>query len=118
MIQLYLAILGIIAFLSLKPDFLHLFSLKTPILGRFHQRKVTVPCASSMRKGVKKVKQNKKRFSRLFLQISRYKTPTSLAVTTDKDDAYWRSKVTNGIIYYIKILREITSICVYGKVAN
>ena len=33
---------------------LHLFSLKTPILGRFHQRKVTVPCASSMRKGVKK----------------------------------------------------------------
>jgi len=42
--------------------FLHLFSfllrLKTPILGRFHetralcQRKVTVPCASSMRKGV------------------------------------------------------------------
>jgi hypothetical protein len=29
------------------------FSLvKTPILGRFHQRKVTVPCASSMRKGV------------------------------------------------------------------
>jgi hypothetical protein len=33
--------------------FLHLFSLKTPILERFHQRKVTVPCASSMRKGVK-----------------------------------------------------------------
>ena len=32
---------------------LHLFSLKTPILGRFHQRKVTVPCASSMRKGLK-----------------------------------------------------------------
>jgi hypothetical protein len=31
---------------------LHLFSLKTPIMGRFHQRKVTVPRAFSMRKGV------------------------------------------------------------------
>ena len=25
--------------------YLHLFSLKTPILERFHQRKVTLPCA-------------------------------------------------------------------------
>jgi hypothetical protein len=32
--------------------------LKTPILGRFHQRKVTVPCAFSMRKGVIKVDIN------------------------------------------------------------
>ena len=37
--------------------FLHLFSLKTPILGRFHQRKVTVPCAFSMRKGVTRIKK-------------------------------------------------------------
>jgi hypothetical protein len=32
---------------------LHIFSLKTPQNGRFNQRKVTVPCAFSMRKGVK-----------------------------------------------------------------
>jgi hypothetical protein len=47
--------------------FLHLFSFKTPILGRFHetqalralcQRKVTVPCAFSMRKGVKRFGSN------------------------------------------------------------
>ena len=38
--------------------FLHIFSLKTPILGRFHQRKVTVPCAFSMRKGVTRIKKS------------------------------------------------------------
>lgn len=32
--------------------FTHLFTLKRPILGRFHQRKVKLPCAFSMRKGV------------------------------------------------------------------
>lgn len=43
---------------------LHLFSLTaslvTPILGRFYKRKVTVPCALKMHKGVKK-KRNKTR---------------------------------------------------------
>ena len=41
--------------------FLHLFSLKTPILERFHQRKVTLPCAFKMRKGVKTKKKHYKK---------------------------------------------------------
>jgi hypothetical protein len=36
-------------------DTLNLSSLKTPILERFHQRKVTVPRAFSMREGVKHI---------------------------------------------------------------
>jgi len=38
--------------------FLNLSSLKTPILERFHQRKVTVPRAFSMREGVKGKRAN------------------------------------------------------------
>jgi hypothetical protein len=43
----------------MRDYYIHLFSLKTPIDGSFHQRKVTLPCALEMRKGVKFYKQKK-----------------------------------------------------------
>jgi hypothetical protein len=49
-------------------DILHLFSLKTPINERFHQRKETLPCTFSMRKGVKR-EDIKKEFKTLFKPV-------------------------------------------------
>jgi len=48
---------------------LHLFTLKTPQNGRFHQRKVTVPCASSMRKGVKKASKTTLDLAQPFIKV-------------------------------------------------